>query len=67
MRGFSTMGLVSSIKIIQLCAGLAAITALVAAEALGVALSAMAIGMLSFVAGWVLKRPADMLTTKQDG
>lgn len=51
----------SALPIIQLCAGLAAITALVAAEALSLGLSATAIGMLSFVAGWVLKRPADML------
>jgi hypothetical protein len=56
-----------TIKIIQMCAGLAAITAIVAMEALGVSLSQMALGLLAFVAGWAVKRPSDMIPAQADG
>lgn len=56
----------NALKIIQLCAGLAAITALVSADALGVSLSEMSVGMLAFVAGWVTKRPSELLPIRSE-
>lgn len=50
-----------AIKIIQLCAGLSAIAAMVLLEIQGVKLSDGVIAMLAFVAGWTQRRPSEML------
>ena len=53
-----------AVKIIQLFAGLAAVATFVAAEFVGLELSAAVAALLGAVAGWTQRRPSELLPPK---